>query len=253
MTEPERPPTLIERLERATGPDRDLDLAILNTLDAPRVWLWVVVGKTVTWHKKGPNSGFNPIHELDPVTASLDAIVKMIPAGWVRDVDATDPEDGIVVRLHENDKLRPPVTVIGTHTSEPIATAIAILKTKLPPDPLFATAITQTAEYRQEQREQTAEMRKALDDNSAIVGLGGFRVGIDNETLGVEVLPLGIVVDTALLVGSTEVDPVLATAALELDQSVEDRLIAMLMDAKNWTREDALAYLHRKTASEDVL
>jgi hypothetical protein len=124
---------LIERVEKATGPDRELDVAIacaLLDMRAHKVWgAWV---------------GMRPKHAPEPTkeefwrryarhyTASLDAdlaLLKETLPGWTRAVDATAPECGIDVELFApDDEIEKPHRVKGTHDLETHATLLALLR-----------------------------------------------------------------------------------------------------------------------------
>jgi hypothetical protein len=72
---------LIARLEAATGPDRDLDLGILNALYG-NDWRWVDDEREwVTTDEYGVGAPGNPVCSLLPYTASLDAAMTLVPEG----------------------------------------------------------------------------------------------------------------------------------------------------------------------------
>ncbi len=106
---------IIERLEKATGPDRALDEAIFEAVHG----------------RKRHISTFeqvDPSETLPPYTSSVDAALTLVPEGWTRAVDATAPEMGIDVDLYPE-----PPGIVGTrgaHNSESIATCIAALKAR---------------------------------------------------------------------------------------------------------------------------
>lgn len=76
---------LAERCEKATGPDRELDLAIQVALSG-KAWRWAS-GLTfeqqtvITWDKYGPGAAGNPVCTLDEFTASIDAAMMLVPEG----------------------------------------------------------------------------------------------------------------------------------------------------------------------------
>lgn len=75
---------LRDRLRAATGPDRELDLAIQNSLggERSRRWMWLDDGKDViVRHDYGPCAPGNPVCGLDAYTASIDAAVTLVPEG----------------------------------------------------------------------------------------------------------------------------------------------------------------------------
>lgn len=86
--------TLIERLEAASAPDRELDAAIfmaanptirLSPKSRPlllkRVWPTVNGGRDVFWYetKSGCMGGLDDA----PYTASIDAAMTLVPEGWL--------------------------------------------------------------------------------------------------------------------------------------------------------------------------
>lgn len=117
---------LIERLERATGPDQDVDIAIHKAVH-PR-------------HDEVPDSrdeAFGLRQAFDTgraeipcpsYTASLDAALTLVPEGWTWAVDATAPECRIDVDLFAPGPYG--ARVRGVHDSEPIATVIAALRAR---------------------------------------------------------------------------------------------------------------------------
>jgi hypothetical protein len=129
---------LIAKLEAASGPSRELDVAIYvasGEFDREQ-GLWLKNEKLL--HVMRDPEPFDPTPEENaealkstcrPYSSSLDAAMTLVPEGWTRDVDATAPECGIDVRLHAPD-LRSETTVRGTHDSEPIATCIACLRAR---------------------------------------------------------------------------------------------------------------------------
>lgn len=77
---------LIERLEKATGPDRELDLAILNA-GAPAPWVWLDRDReTVTSNKYGEGAVGNPVVSLERFTERLDDALELVPGGYALDV-----------------------------------------------------------------------------------------------------------------------------------------------------------------------
>lgn len=73
---------LIEQLEKATGPDRDLDLEIIN-VGAEHKWRWHRrTDETITNDRYGPNALGNPICTLERFTFSIDDAVSLLPDGW---------------------------------------------------------------------------------------------------------------------------------------------------------------------------
>ncbi len=115
---------LIQKLKDADGPSRELDAAILGALNHIRF-----LGNDAVVGDEPVNvlAGKTYSHPA-PITASIDAALALtgeVLPGWTRDVDATAPECGVDVRLHA--PLPSDKRVTGTHSSEPIATIIALL------------------------------------------------------------------------------------------------------------------------------
>jgi hypothetical protein len=90
---------LIEKLGRATGPDRELDLAIIN-FKADLPWKWMHVWSDTIVQEKygpvGPKTPGNPICSLERFTESMDDAMTLMPKGagirleryWLRDREA---------------------------------------------------------------------------------------------------------------------------------------------------------------------
>lgn len=126
-------PSIIARLEAATGPDREIDAALhwylLEQNRDERSLAWV------TFQFSLPETG----DWRAPYTASLDACAALqgrVLPGWTRSVDATAPHLGVDVTLHapgiESPKYRESVLcsviISGTHAVETHAWLIAILR-----------------------------------------------------------------------------------------------------------------------------
>ncbi len=97
---------LIARLEKAKGPDPELDEAIAR----------------LRWRANLPGAS---LVSWPAYTASIDSARTTVPNGYTLAVDATAPECGIDVTLFppgDGDEIR------ATHDSEPIATLIAALR-----------------------------------------------------------------------------------------------------------------------------
>lgn len=124
---------LIERVEKATGPDSALDVAIACTLlDARQHKAWNAAnGLRPRGAPPLPDDVFWMRHAR-PYTSSLDAalaLVKEMLPGWTRAVDATAPECGIEVELFApDDKVRTPHRTKATHDLETHATLLALLR-----------------------------------------------------------------------------------------------------------------------------
>lgn len=117
---------LLARLERATGPDRELDRDIAMACG----WRCKTPdGATTLYWRRGNYSWTREDNDHPPLyTASFDAALTLVPEGWTRAVDATAPECRIDVDLFEPGSHG--AQVRGTHDSEPIATCIAALKAR---------------------------------------------------------------------------------------------------------------------------
>lgn len=77
---------LIERLEKATEPDRELDLAILNS-GAPKPWVWLDREReTVTSNRYGKGAAGNPVASLERFTELLDDAMVLVPGDYAVDV-----------------------------------------------------------------------------------------------------------------------------------------------------------------------
>lgn len=123
---------LIERLEKATGPDRELDI-LIGKATSVEGWRVCDDGSVECYVPDGHEFGEGWIftgQELPAYTSSIDAAMTLVPEGWTRAVDATVPEAGIDVDLYPEDENALPVQ--GTHDSEPIATCIAALRSRSP-------------------------------------------------------------------------------------------------------------------------
>jgi hypothetical protein len=123
--------SLLERVEKATGPDRELDLEIANVAGwrCDGDWLYTPSGAMAAFNDDSP-----PRYTAS-LDASLSLVNEMLP-GWTRLVDATAPECGINVELFAPDdkvsrrrgRRRAPHRTKGTHNLEPHATLIAIIR-----------------------------------------------------------------------------------------------------------------------------
>jgi len=103
---------LIERVEKCSGPDRQLDAVIaLNICDLELE---------------------REISEIPHFTSSLDAALALVEEklpGWTRLVDATAPELGICVELFPSDDIAERTeSARGDHNRETHATLLALLR-----------------------------------------------------------------------------------------------------------------------------
>lgn len=77
---------LAERCEKATGADRELDLAIQCALSG-NPWRWsdsraFEPETVITWDQYGAGAVGNPVCDLEAYTASIDAAMTLVPEGW---------------------------------------------------------------------------------------------------------------------------------------------------------------------------
>lgn len=74
---------LIQRLESATEPSRDLDLEILNAVSAD-VWYWLDRdSETITCDRYGPGAPGNPVCGLENYSGSIDDAMTLLgPPGY---------------------------------------------------------------------------------------------------------------------------------------------------------------------------
>ena len=83
MTKSEQFEALALRCERATGPDRELDLAMWSAVTGES-WRWHEAfpsQSVITCDRYGANAAGNPIVTLDEFSASLDAALTLVPEG----------------------------------------------------------------------------------------------------------------------------------------------------------------------------
>jgi hypothetical protein len=84
---------LAERIEKATGPDRELDETIACALHIAQnrngfiYWMNEAGSTDVLWH-----------HAIK-FTASLDAAMTLVPEGWLPIIDAASEDDAVLVDL----------------------------------------------------------------------------------------------------------------------------------------------------------
>ncbi len=72
---------LAERVEKATGPDRELDLAIINGITSKPGWFWHdKVAGIISRDDYGANALGNPLCSLETFTGSIDAAMTLVPA-----------------------------------------------------------------------------------------------------------------------------------------------------------------------------
>ena len=105
---------LIERLEKATGPDRELDALI---------WYAVVERPAA-----GEKIDRDMVNRWPTYTASIDAALTLVPEGMRRrTVVMEDGKSGVQLWWPDEDM---PGAWGRAHASEPIATVIAALRAK---------------------------------------------------------------------------------------------------------------------------
>ena len=114
---------LIERLERATGPDRELDVAIVYALypDIGPYQGQCIGDEPIFWHdpyRKRPAPSF---------TSSIDAALTLVPEGhgWVLDYMDPGEPDGAMVGAHACDG-----ATFDTPRPPALALCIAALKAR---------------------------------------------------------------------------------------------------------------------------
>mgnify|MGYP000202068932 CR=1 FL=1 len=70
---------LIQQIEALTGPDREVDLAILNAIGRGQ-WRWLDRDReTITKDKYGPGAPGNPVCSLEKYTSSVDDAMTLVP------------------------------------------------------------------------------------------------------------------------------------------------------------------------------
>jgi hypothetical protein len=123
---------LIERVENATGPDRELD-CLIDCFRHNRKFLgWTADTGIVGYRYEHPTIGADLGCWRIGYTSSLDAalaLVEEILPGWTRLVDATAPELGICVELFPSDDIAERTeSARGDHNRETHATLLALLR-----------------------------------------------------------------------------------------------------------------------------
>jgi len=112
---------LAERLETATGPDRELDLAILNAVSAAdsrdfKLWRWLDRERElITRDRYGEGAIGNPACSLEPFTSCLNAALRLVEPiqaprtplrEWPPTIDIRRHDDGtatVTVIIRESD------------------------------------------------------------------------------------------------------------------------------------------------------
>jgi hypothetical protein len=120
---------IIERLERARGPDRELDLAIANVnFPVGERWYWIDESKrTVTRNQYGPGAVGNPVCSLEEFTDRIDDAVVLVPAGYKWRIDSHDPTAWVYRNWQDGHR----TCVDGPHpATAAIALCIAALKAR---------------------------------------------------------------------------------------------------------------------------
>lgn len=116
---------LIERLERATGPDRELGHKVLLACGWRRTCVGHFYGPL--WHWSSPDGKRSWSEESLPCpTASLDAVLKLMPDGWIWDVSSS----GCAWIMRDDDSFCDSQIVISGIGNPIIALCIAALKAR---------------------------------------------------------------------------------------------------------------------------
>lgn len=123
---------LIERVKRATGPDRELD-CLIDCFRHNRKFLgWTADTGIVGYRYEHPTIGADLGCWRIGYTSSLDAALALVEEklpGWTRLVDATAPELGICVELFPSDDIvERTESARGDHNRETHATLLALLR-----------------------------------------------------------------------------------------------------------------------------
>lgn len=123
---------LIERVENATGPDRELD-CLIDCFRHNRKFLgWTADTGIVGYRYEHPTIGADLGCWRIGYTSSLDAALALVEEklpGWTRLVDATAPELGICVELFPSDDIAERTeSARGDHNRETHATLLALLR-----------------------------------------------------------------------------------------------------------------------------
>lgn len=118
--------SLLERLEKASGGDREIDARLAEAFGgfADVIRALNEDGSTVD---AMVDYGEDSFDECPRYTSSLDAalsLVERVMPGWTRAVDASLPSAGIDVDLYSPNGMK----AVGTHARETHATLIALLK-----------------------------------------------------------------------------------------------------------------------------
>jgi hypothetical protein len=116
---------LIERLEKATGPDRELDakLAFVNGA-------WAAgVDEGVPWVQWAKNTAVEINDELPRYTASIDAALTLVPEGWEWELYSNPPSAWLCERGYDPDTYNGK-TALASTKSPAIALCIAALKAR---------------------------------------------------------------------------------------------------------------------------
>lgn len=118
---------LVERLEAAEGPSRELDAEIARALGWKDVGIGPHAPQTVKWVRPDGSETFN---RLPAYTASIDAALTLVPEGWEWTVGNTYAEGRTFARV-ENFALKgePNFNVDGQRPPA-LALTIAALKAR---------------------------------------------------------------------------------------------------------------------------
>lgn len=90
--------SLIARLERATGPDRELDLAVAVAVNYAGMfnpdygWQWSLWGDEIEGICDGRRVVLDPAQFCPPFSASIDAALTLVPEGWTWQISNRAPK-----------------------------------------------------------------------------------------------------------------------------------------------------------------
>lgn len=123
---------LIERVEKCSGPDRELD-CLIDCFRHNREFLgWTADTGIVGYRYEHPTIGADLGCWRIGYTSSLDAALALVEEklpGWTRLVDATAPDLGICVELFPSDDIAERTeSARGDHNRETHATLLALLR-----------------------------------------------------------------------------------------------------------------------------
>ena len=122
---------LIARLEKATGPDRQLDCEIAEALGHSIVWkqanYTMEAFPAILWRKPHPYAGMK--EPCPKWTSSIDAAMTLVPEGWNRRASETD-KHWWWAELREGYETSYNRVEIGQSPSLPVSICIAALRAR---------------------------------------------------------------------------------------------------------------------------